>query len=116
VTLTASTLKTLWHRAVLAVVLVAFLVPMPGRTPADEARAAYAAAGLLCAVDGEGQAHRDAHCVLCLLPAVGAAPDVSECSTSKPAQLITFASIDDALLGPTHDLTRHARAPPSSIV
>jgi len=112
----ASALKNVWHRAVLALVLVSFLVPMPGKTPVDEVRAAFVAAGMLCAVDDEGQAHHDAHCVLCLLPATGGAPDITVCS--EPEQTLSIAVIAKGVefIGSPLGFIHHARAPPPSIV
>ncbi len=114
-TLTVPALKILWHRAVLALVLAAFLCPVPGRMPADEVKAAYAAAGMLCAPDGKGQAHHDAHCALCLLPASNA-PDIADCSISRQVEALYIVTAMSGLIASAQQATRNARAPPSSIV
>lgn len=117
---TTQSLKALWTRTVLAAVLLAFLaasaVVGPGRMPADEVRAGYAAAGLLCAPDEDGQPHRDAHCVLCLLPSTGAGPEVFGCDGSAGGTPMAVARAEIAIFGVSRAKIRHARAPPSSIV
>jgi len=115
VKLTDKALETLWHRAVLALVLLAFLVPGPARLPADEIRAAYVSAGLLCDPDEQGQTHRDPHCVLCLLPAVGAAPDAVGCNAPTCRTAVILAATEPDRIGHRNGVTHHARAPPSIV-
>ena len=105
----------LMRRAVLALVLLAFLVPIPTPTPADEIRALYAAAGLLCDPDETGGAHFDQHCVLCLLPA-HASPDASSVAGPILAAFITATIQQSPLISTGTTTHHHARAPPSSIV
>jgi hypothetical protein len=109
-------LKSLLHRAVLALVLLAFLVPMPTPTPADEVRASYAAAGLLCDPGETGDSHRKAHCVLCLLQAVDAGSDASSLPKPALASRATGTLYQSALIVARSAARQQARAPPSSIV
>ena len=115
-TLTAEALKTLLHRTVLALVLLAFMAPGPVRLPADDVRAAYAAAGLLCAPDEGGHSHQDAQCVLCMLSATGAAPETVFCAALVAAVQLSIAAGESDLTEAQRSSSRHARAPPSSIV
>ena len=106
---------TLLRRGVLALLLAAFLVPAPLPTPADEVRALYAAQGLLCTPGEEGQQHREAHCVLCLLPAAGAA---TACAVAE-RRLTVEAIVYRAEFSQTRTKTvgaQQARAPPQRIV
>ncbi len=104
-------LISLLRRGVFALLLAAFLVPMPRPTHAEEVRALYAAQGLLCAVNEEGQPHREAHCVLCVLPDSSAAPECKLADRELEFKAISYAA-ERLILGKTDAITRHARAPP----
>lgn len=110
-----SPLKKLMHRAVLAMVLLAFLVPISTPTPADEIRASYAAAGLLCDPDESGAPHLNQHCVLCLLPA-HASPDISIVAGPILSSFVTVSVQHSPLISTRTATHHHARGPPSSIV
>lgn len=109
-------LKPLLSRAILALMLVAFLVPVPGRMPADEVRALYAAQGLLCDPAEPGEFNRDSHCVLCLLPSAGATPDEVRCASSALPNRIVRGPFRLDLIAALHRVMPQARAPPASIV
>ncbi len=114
--LTEYALMTLTHRAVLALVLLAFLLPGPARLPADDLRAAYVAAGLICDPGEAQHAPDDAHCVLCLLPATGAAPEGVGCAMPMLSARIDLAARVSEPSPTRRGAAHHARAPPSSLV
>jgi len=107
--------RAFWRRSILALLLAAFLVPTPAPTHAEEVRALYAAQGLLCASDENDQPHRAAHCVLCLLPDVGTAPE-SKISERR----LTFEAIHHPIECHRSNVTpaslHRARAPPFRFV
>jgi len=116
VRLIAHLLGLLTHRALPALVVLAFLVPASPPTPADEVRALYAAQGLLCGDDAHATLHHETHCVLCMLPATGATPQAMPCRTALKTGTAIPASRSHTMLPPRRDSNYPARAPPSSRV
>ncbi len=104
-----------WRRSVFALLLAAFLVPAPMPTHADEMRALYAAQGLLCAPKSDDQPHREAHCVLCILPAAGAPPECALAERRLTVEVVAHA-VKRHLTSATSVRLHRARSPPRRIV
>lgn len=111
----ATLLKALYRRGILALVLAALLVPTPRPSHADEVRALYAAQGLLCAASDEGQPHREAHCVLCLLPDASATPEREIAERRLEIEAITHA-VRQPVSKKANVISRRARGPPACFV
>jgi len=104
-----------WRNGMFALLLAAFLVPPPTPTFADEVRALYAAQGLLCASDDDGAPHRQAHCVLCVIPDVGIGPECALADRAVIAFVVTHSP--RSYPSSSRDVSlRRARAPPSRFV
>lgn len=115
-TFVGTLLSTLWRRALCVMLLAGLLTPVPSPSHADELRALYAAQGLLCADEqNDGPAHRDPHCVLCLIFAAGTVPEV---------QIAEHQGVIETIIHPTEqrrststvDRWHRARAPPARFI
>ena len=111
----ATILKALYRRGTLALVLAALLIPMPRPSHAEEVRALYVTQGLLCAASNEGQPHREAHCVLCLLPDASAAPESEIAERRLVVEAVTH-TVRQPVSKKANVLSRRARAPPAPFV
>lgn len=110
-----SVVKFCMSRAVPVLVLIGLLCPVSAKMPADEIRAAYAAAGLMCDTNHGEHTHHEAQCVLCLLPGLGGAAGHT-CARTERVQTVLYSATARFLDIDSQPENRRARAPPVSMV